>query len=165
MQRGTFIPGAPHLYPGAPHIYPPQALVSASTRGPSRTFQSQVNQPLPGPHAHGPADATVGASLDSLLSPLTWSSQELGHSLQALSASESQACPPASLRDPSSLNPRPALSLPQPLARQPNSHLPACLTLGCPCARCCLLPPGSGHILPVGRSAIALPVPLTCIPA
>ena len=98
----TFIPGPPHLHPWG---IPPQAPVSASTRGPSRTFQSQANQPLPCPHAPGPADATMSTSLDSLLSPLTWSGQELGHSLQALSASGSQACPPASLRDPSSLHP------------------------------------------------------------
>ncbi|XP_055280388.1 uncharacterized protein LOC129555254 [Moschus berezovskii] len=98
----------------------------------------------------------VAQAVHSRVSPII-SARELGRSLQASSALESQVCPPASLGDPSSLNPRPALSLPQPLARQPSSHLPACLTPGCPRTRCFLLPPGSGHILPVGRSAIASP--------
>ena len=71
MQRGTpplprghptFILGAPHLHPWGT---PPQPPASASTCGPSQMFQSQANRPLPHPHAPGPADAAVGASLDS----------------------------------------------------------------------------------------------------
>ena len=150
MQRGTppsplghptFILGAPHLHPWGT---PPQPPASASTCGPSQMSQSQANRPLPHPHAPGPADAAMGASLDSLLSPplLTRSSplvstRELGRSLQALSALGSQVCPslpqgcvlpePQACAQPASASHPPA-QLPSPCLPDPGRPLHARLS-------------------------------------
>lgn len=162
----TFIPGAPPSSTGAPHLHPraptPQALVSLHPRMVQAGCSESGGGPCLAP-THPVQDATIGASLDSLCL----------HS-PGLARSSGTACrhcllqnhrhvlqPPSGILLP---NPRPALSLPQPLARQPSSPSPCLPDPRLPCARCCLLPPGSGHVLS-RQVSIALPVPLTCIPA
>lgn len=161
----TFILGAPHLHPGGTPPQPPasafQARCSRVRRiGPCLTPTHRVQRTPPWVHLLIPAVSTPAPPVQPPRLHQGAQPQPAGIVCFGITGVSF-----TSLRGASSLNPRPVLSLPQPLTRQPSSRLPACPTLACPCTCGSPLPPGSGHILPAGRSAIAHPVPLAGIPA